>query len=195
MTPSPTPPFSLQPPLPFPHPPPLSLQPPPPFHHPPIYPSPFPLQSFSLPHPYPFPGLFLQGPNAHMGWLTAAPSPPPTSTSQENLSKPLASHPQITTLKHIIEPPKHPKSTTIDTPKHITEPPKHPKSTTIDTPKHIPAPPKQTKAFTIDQKAFEITQDGYKALHVIRRSNQHGQLLEISEFHSGSRQGVIRIPE
>ena len=42
---------------------------------------------------------------------------------------------------------------------------------------------------------FKHRRDGYKALHVIRRSNKHGMFLEISEFHSGSRQGVIRIPE
>ncbi|GMY21587.1 hypothetical protein FCV25MIE_16828 [Fagus crenata] len=34
-----------------------------------------------------------------------------------------------------------------------------------------------------------------KALHVIRCSNKHGMFLEIPEFHSGSHQGVIRIPE
>jgi hypothetical protein len=42
---------------------------------------------------------------------------------------------------------------------------------------------------------FRHRRDGYKALHVIRRSNQHGNFLEVSEFHSGSRQSVIRIPE
>jgi hypothetical protein len=42
---------------------------------------------------------------------------------------------------------------------------------------------------------FKHRRDGYKALHVIRRSNQHGNFLEVSEFHSGSRQSVIRIPE
>uniref|UniRef100_A0A2N9GEY0 Uncharacterized protein n=1 Tax=Fagus sylvatica TaxID=28930 RepID=A0A2N9GEY0_FAGSY len=41
---------------------------------------------------------------------------------------------------------------------------------------------------------FRHHRDGYKAIHAIRRSNQHGQYLEISEFHSGSRKGVIRIP-
>jgi hypothetical protein len=41
---------------------------------------------------------------------------------------------------------------------------------------------------------FRHHRDGYKAIHVIRRSNQNGQYLEISEFHSGSRQGVLRIP-
>ena len=41
---------------------------------------------------------------------------------------------------------------------------------------------------------FKHRRDGYKAIHVIRRSNQHGHFLEVSEFHSGSRQSVIRIP-
>ena len=41
---------------------------------------------------------------------------------------------------------------------------------------------------------FRHHRDGYKAIHVIRRSNQYGQYLEVSEFHSGSRKGVIRIP-
>ena len=36
--------------------------------------------------------------------------------------------------------------------------------------------------------------DGYKAIHVIRGSNQNGSFLEISEFHSGSRQVVLRVP-
>ena len=42
---------------------------------------------------------------------------------------------------------------------------------------------------------FKHRRDGYKAIHVIRRANKHGTFLETSEFHSGSRQGVIRIPE
>ena len=42
---------------------------------------------------------------------------------------------------------------------------------------------------------FQHCRDGYKALHVIRRFNQHGQFLEISEFHSGSHQGVLRVLE
>lgn len=42
---------------------------------------------------------------------------------------------------------------------------------------------------------FKHRRDGYKAIHVIRRSNKNGTFLETSEFHSGSRQGVIRIPE
>ena len=42
---------------------------------------------------------------------------------------------------------------------------------------------------------FKHCRDGYKAVHVIQRSNRNGHFLEISEFHSGSRQGVIRIPE
>jgi hypothetical protein len=42
---------------------------------------------------------------------------------------------------------------------------------------------------------FKHCRDGYKAVHVIQRSNWNGHFLEISEFHSGSRQGVIRIPE
>ena len=42
---------------------------------------------------------------------------------------------------------------------------------------------------------FKHRRDGYKALHVIRRSNHFGQFLELSEFHSGSRQGVLCIPE
>ena len=41
---------------------------------------------------------------------------------------------------------------------------------------------------------FRHHRDGYKAIHVIRRANQNGQYLEISEFHSGSRKGVLRIP-
>uniref|UniRef100_A0A2N9HXJ9 Reverse transcriptase domain-containing protein n=1 Tax=Fagus sylvatica TaxID=28930 RepID=A0A2N9HXJ9_FAGSY len=41
---------------------------------------------------------------------------------------------------------------------------------------------------------FRNHRDGYKAIHVLRRSNQHGLYLEVSEFHSGSRKGVIRIP-
>ena len=44
-------------------------------------------------------------------------------------------------------------------------------------------------------KFFKHQRDGYKALHVIHCSNKHGMFLEISEFHSGSRQGVIRILE
>ena len=47
------------------------------------------------------------------------------------------------------------------------------------------------------QKDGEFVQhrrDGYKAIHAIRRSNQNGSFLEISEFHSGSRQGVLRVP-
>jgi hypothetical protein len=55
---------------------------------------------------------------------------------------------------------------------------------------------------TIDMAASKATvgdffrhqRDGYKAIHVIRRSNQYGLYLEVSEFHSGSRKGVIRIP-
>ena len=42
---------------------------------------------------------------------------------------------------------------------------------------------------------FKHHRDGYKAIHVIRRSNQHGNFLEIFEFRSVSRQGVIHIPE
>ncbi|GMY17847.1 hypothetical protein FCV25MIE_13086 [Fagus crenata] len=42
---------------------------------------------------------------------------------------------------------------------------------------------------------FKHRRDGYKALHVIRRTNHYGHFLELSEFHSGSRQGVLRIPE
>jgi hypothetical protein len=38
---------------------------------------------------------------------------------------------------------------------------------------------------------FKHRWDGYKALHVIRRSNQHGNFLEVSKFHSGSCQSVI----
>ncbi|GMY33008.1 putative invertase inhibitor, partial [Fagus crenata] len=41
---------------------------------------------------------------------------------------------------------------------------------------------------------FRNHRDGYKAIHVLRRSNQHGLYLEVSEFHSGCRKGVIRIP-
>jgi hypothetical protein len=42
---------------------------------------------------------------------------------------------------------------------------------------------------------FRHHRDGYKAIHVIRRSNQYGKCIEVSKFHSGSRQGVIRIPK
>ena len=42
---------------------------------------------------------------------------------------------------------------------------------------------------------FLHQRDGYKAIHIIRCSNRNGPFLEIFEFHSGSRQGVIRIPE
>jgi hypothetical protein len=42
---------------------------------------------------------------------------------------------------------------------------------------------------------FLHRRDGYKAIHIIRCSNRNRPFLEISEFHSGSRQGVIRIPE
>ncbi len=42
---------------------------------------------------------------------------------------------------------------------------------------------------------FQHRRDGYKAIHVICHSNHYGYFLEISEFHSGSRQWVIRIPE
>jgi hypothetical protein len=47
------------------------------------------------------------------------------------------------------------------------------------------------------QKDGEFVQhrrDGYKAIHAIRRSNQNGSFLELSEFHSGSRQGVLHVP-
>ena len=55
---------------------------------------------------------------------------------------------------------------------------------------------------TIDMAASKTTggeffrhhRDGYKAIHAICCSNQHGQYLEISEFHSGSCKGVICIP-
>uniref|UniRef100_A0A2N9EUU7 Reverse transcriptase domain-containing protein n=1 Tax=Fagus sylvatica TaxID=28930 RepID=A0A2N9EUU7_FAGSY len=47
---------------------------------------------------------------------------------------------------------------------------------------------------TVGKDFFRHHRDGYKAIHVIRRSNQHGQYLEVSEFHSGARKGVIRIP-
>jgi hypothetical protein len=46
---------------------------------------------------------------------------------------------------------------------------------------------------TVGKDFFRHHRDGYKAIHVIRRSNQHGQYLEVSEFHSGARKGVIRI--
>ncbi len=42
---------------------------------------------------------------------------------------------------------------------------------------------------------FEHRRDGYKALHVIRRFNPHDNFLEVSDSHSFSHQGVIRIPE
>jgi hypothetical protein len=42
---------------------------------------------------------------------------------------------------------------------------------------------------------FKHRRDGYKALHVVQQSNRNDHFLEISEFHSGSRQGVIRLPE
>ena len=41
---------------------------------------------------------------------------------------------------------------------------------------------------------FRNHRDGYKAIHVLRRSNQHGLYFEVSEFHNGSRKGVISIP-
>uniref|UniRef100_A0A2N9IB59 Uncharacterized protein n=1 Tax=Fagus sylvatica TaxID=28930 RepID=A0A2N9IB59_FAGSY len=47
---------------------------------------------------------------------------------------------------------------------------------------------------TVGKDFFRHHRDGYKAIHVIRRSNQHGHYLEVSEFHSGARKGVIRIP-
>ncbi|GMY21095.1 hypothetical protein FCV25MIE_16336, partial [Fagus crenata] len=42
---------------------------------------------------------------------------------------------------------------------------------------------------------FKHHRDGYKAIHVVQRSNQNGHFLEISEFHSGSLQGFLRLPE
>ncbi len=42
---------------------------------------------------------------------------------------------------------------------------------------------------------FRHRRNGFKALHVILRSNPNGKYLEVLEFHSGSRQGVLRIPE
>uniref|UniRef100_A0A2N9HAP6 Reverse transcriptase zinc-binding domain-containing protein n=1 Tax=Fagus sylvatica TaxID=28930 RepID=A0A2N9HAP6_FAGSY len=60
-----------------------------------------------------------------------------------------------------------------------------------------PAPPGLTvalSALTLFRKENLHQRDGYKAIHVIRRSNQYGLYLEVSEFHSGSRKGVIRIP-
>jgi hypothetical protein len=52
------------------------------------------------------------------------------------------------------------------------------------------------KAAKVDMggEFFRNHRDGYKAIHVLRRSNQHGLYLEVSEFHSGSQKGVIRIP-
>jgi hypothetical protein len=41
---------------------------------------------------------------------------------------------------------------------------------------------------------FMHRHDGYKAIHVIHHSNRNGIFLEIFEFHSGSRQGVVCIP-
>ena len=49
----------------------------------------------------------------------------------------------------------------------------------------------------IHKKDGEFVQhrhDGYKAIHAVRRSNQNGSFLELSEFHSGTRQGVLRVP-
>ena len=45
-----------------------------------------------------------------------------------------------------------------------------------------------------DDEFVQHHRDGYKAIHAIRRSNQNGSFLELSEFHSGSRQGVLRVP-
>ena len=42
---------------------------------------------------------------------------------------------------------------------------------------------------------FRYHQNGFKAIHVILRSNSNGKFLEVLEFHSGSRQGVLCIPE
>ena len=41
---------------------------------------------------------------------------------------------------------------------------------------------------------FKHRRDGYKAIHV-QQSNQYGHFLEISEFHSGSCQGVLCLPK
>jgi hypothetical protein len=48
---------------------------------------------------------------------------------------------------------------------------------------------------SVSGEFFRHRRNGYKALHVILRSNPNGKFLEVSEFHSGSRQGVLRIPE
>uniref|UniRef100_A0A2N9G078 Reverse transcriptase domain-containing protein n=1 Tax=Fagus sylvatica TaxID=28930 RepID=A0A2N9G078_FAGSY len=42
---------------------------------------------------------------------------------------------------------------------------------------------------------FRQRRTGYKAIHVIRRANANDKFLEVLEFHSGSRQGALRIPE
>ena len=42
---------------------------------------------------------------------------------------------------------------------------------------------------------FRQRRTGYKSIHVIRRANANGKFLEVSEFHSGSRQGALRIPK
>ena len=42
---------------------------------------------------------------------------------------------------------------------------------------------------------FRQRRTGYKAIHVIRRANANDKFLEVLEFHGGSRQGALRIPE
>ena len=45
-----------------------------------------------------------------------------------------------------------------------------------------------------DGEFVQHRRDGYKAIHAIHQTNQNGSFLELSEFHSGSRQGVLRVP-
>ncbi len=46
-----------------------------------------------------------------------------------------------------------------------------------------------------DGEFFRQRRTGYKSIHVTRRANANGKFLEVSEYHSGSRQGALRIPE
>uniref|UniRef100_A0A2N9GX79 Reverse transcriptase domain-containing protein n=1 Tax=Fagus sylvatica TaxID=28930 RepID=A0A2N9GX79_FAGSY len=45
-----------------------------------------------------------------------------------------------------------------------------------------------------DGEFFRQCRTGYKSIHVTRRANANGKFLEVSEYHSGSRQGALRIP-
>ncbi|GMY33690.1 hypothetical protein FCV25MIE_28932, partial [Fagus crenata] len=46
-----------------------------------------------------------------------------------------------------------------------------------------------------DGEFFRQHRTGYKSIHVTRRANANGKFLEVSEFHSGSRQGALHIPK